>query len=497
MALADIVLEGLTLILVIALGAVLIGGLSYLTTTTASANNARLITAGTYVYLAGPTYINGTLYVPMYNIGEYTVDVKYLFVEGLNGVQEYATNIILKPGRYYVYELSIDYTPKAVTIVVSPTRDPKLVLEFNSNVSTPGPIALTPISQGSSGGGLIAVSVVDPYNAGWTVSWSYSGQSYSLSKSTSYAWYINPPYVPIQISFKASITQNPTGYTCQINPTSITATYSGGGVQQFTVTCTLAADIVIKDYYYGSFNQYGYYICGDPVSYTINYWGNATGTLSGQVPCLGWNSNYNITYAIPTNGTIYWELTSVSIPSGTTCTISPTSGSVNPGQVATITFSCLYWPYNNNNGNTPPPSGGNNPPPSNNNACPVEPPSVSSSPSGAPQPTSSASVSSIPYGQSEQVTFYYNAQESGNNYIFQYWVIGGQTYYQTNPSITETLACTTPGGTLTGPSGTAYYQYQPPGGVVIHPDTIDLTQSSETYNFTWTSAWSGTGSLGS
>jgi len=40
MALADIVLEGLTLILVIALGAVLIGGLSYLTTTTASANNA-------------------------------------------------------------------------------------------------------------------------------------------------------------------------------------------------------------------------------------------------------------------------------------------------------------------------------------------------------------------------------------------------------------------------------------------------------------------------
>jgi hypothetical protein len=144
MALADIVLEGLTLILVIALGAVLIGGLSYLTTTTASANNARLITAGTYVYLAGPTYINGTLYVPMYNIGEYTVDVKYLFVEGLNGVQEYATNIILKPGQYYVYELSIDYTPKAVTIVVSPTRDPKLVLEFNSNVSTPGPIALTP-----------------------------------------------------------------------------------------------------------------------------------------------------------------------------------------------------------------------------------------------------------------------------------------------------------------------------------------------------------------
>jgi hypothetical protein len=62
-------------------------------------------------------------------------------------------------------------------------------------------------------------------------------------------------------------------------------------------------------------------------------------------------------------------------------------------------------------------------------------------------------VSSIPYGQSEQVTFYYNAPESGNNYVFQYWVIGGQTYYQTNPSITET------------------------------------------YTFTWTSDWSGTGTF--
>jgi hypothetical protein len=34
------------------------------------------------------------------------------------------------------------------------------------------------------------------------------GTVYSLSKSTSYTWFINPPYVPIQISFKASITQN-------------------------------------------------------------------------------------------------------------------------------------------------------------------------------------------------------------------------------------------------------------------------------------------------
>jgi hypothetical protein len=110
-------------------------------------------------------------------------------------------------------------------------------------------------------------------------------------------------------------------------------------------------------------------------------------------------------------------------------------------------------------------------------------------------PSSGASTSSIPYNQTETVTFTYNAPLSGNNYVFQYWSIGGQTYQNNVVNITETLTCTTPGGTLTGPSGTAYYQHQPAGTISIDPDTIDLTQSSETYNFTWTSAWSGTGTF--
>jgi hypothetical protein len=84
---------------------------------------------------------------------------------------------------------------------------------------------------------------------------------------------------------------------------------------------------------------------------------------------------------------------------------------------------------------------------------------------------------------------------SGNNYIFQYWSIGGSKYTSNVVTITETLTCTTPGQTLTGPSGTAYYQYQPPGTISIDPDTIDLTKTSETYKFTWTSAWSGTGTF--
>jgi hypothetical protein len=256
MALADIVLEGLILILVIALGAVLIGGLSYLTTTTASANNARLMTAGTYVYLAGPTYINGTLYVPMYNIGEYTVEVKYLFVEGLNGVQEYATNIILKPGQYYVYELSIDYTPEAVTIVVSPINDPRLALEFSSNVSTPKPIALTPISQATFGNCPVTVIVNDPYKATWQVTWSsQSGLSGSRVGSSTDRWCVIPNS-PGVINFQASVTNNPNLYTCWVNPQQTWVNYTGAPVGAvFNVEC--AAEFVyvnVNDPYNAGWN---------------------------------------------------------------------------------------------------------------------------------------------------------------------------------------------------------------------------------------------------
>ena len=646
MALADIVLEGLTLILVIALGAVLIGGLSYLTTTTASTNNARLITAGTYVYLAGSTYINGTLYVPMYNIGEYTVEVKYLFVKGLNGVQEYATNIILKPGQYYVYELSIDYTPKAVTIVVSPMRDPKLALEFNSNVSTPGPIALTPIGQGGSGNCPILASVSDSQNAGWEVAWTMAGGSYSVSESTSYQWCILPPYYPITINFQSSITNNPSNYQCSISPQTAQVDYNGTPTtQEFTVNCQqlqssgnnyayvytdvetvpngvswtvdMYYDGILAATYQGVGNQTleNSFNAGGTVSYQVfpglsncnityspsqsiditpGYIYNVTITITCQPPPYfvyvnvtdyyavtgfgpigaGWEiyssvsyisgsgnvtdellqiggytdtlyaqvqppmngytctinpstvsvvsgssyaftvnceqssggnsgSNYFV-YVTVINDTLNagWQVSSsvssisgsgdvdseqlqiggptdtltasVTSPSGYACSISPGSVSATNGSTYTFTVSCVQSPY-------PP--------------CPVTAPSVSSSPSGAPTPSSSASVSSIPYNQTETVTFTYNAPESGNNYVFRYWSIGGNNYTGNVVNITEALICTTPGQPLTGPSGTAYYQYQQPGTISIDPDSIDLTQSSETYTFTWTSDWSGMGTF--
>ncbi|WP_054854011.1 hypothetical protein [Vulcanisaeta distributa] len=239
MALADLVLEGLTLILAIALGLVLIGGLTYLTITVSTTNNARLAYTGLYIYLPQPIYVNGTLYIPMYNIGYYRAVVKYVYVKGIDGsIHEYAPNLVLGVNQYYVYTLSLGYEPTSITVLASPMDYPGIIKEFSVNVSTVNSIPLIPQSQSQPSSGLIDVTVNDPYNAGWEVTWSYAGQSYSVSQAQSYTWFINPPYVPIQISFTASITSTPNGYyQCQVVPSRVANTYNAGSVQEFNVFC--------------------------------------------------------------------------------------------------------------------------------------------------------------------------------------------------------------------------------------------------------------------
>ena len=347
MALADIVLEGLTLILVIALGAVLIGGLSYLATTTASANNARLITAGTYVYLPGPTYINGTLYVPMYNIGRYAVQVRYIFIRGPGGVSEYPVNISLGPGQYYVYELGIDYAPSAVTIVVSPINDPGLTLEFSANVTTPGPITPAGTSLSAQGCPVLA-SVSDPYNAGWEVTWAMAGSTYSVSKSASYEWCVVPPYYPITIDFQASITSSPNGYQCQITPSQAQVNYEGRPeTQSFTVTCQQQQQPPPPPPPPppplpppppppppGGGNYYVY------VSVTNDTLG-AGWKISSSVSSISGSGDVNneqLQIGGPTD-TLTASIT--SNPSGYTCTISPSSVYASWGSDYTFTVSCV------------------------------------------------------------------------------------------------------------------------------------------------------------
>ena len=178
------------------------------------------------------------------------------------------------------------------------------------------------------GNGLIEVVVNDPYGAGWSVTWSYSGPgpyantiSYSMSKSTSYTWFINPPYVPIQITFSASITQNPTGYACQVVPSSVTNTYNAGSVQAFNVTCSIAPITVsVSDPY--------------NAGWSITWSGAASGSQSGS-------SSTTFTVQPSSNNAVTFTASITSTPSGyTSCSISPQSTTANPGQTVKFTVSC-------------------------------------------------------------------------------------------------------------------------------------------------------------
>jgi hypothetical protein len=84
----------------------------------------------------------------------------------------------------------------------------------------------------------VLASVSDPYSAGWQVTWTMTGSTYSVSESTSYQWCILPPYYPITIDFQSTITQSPSGYQCQISPQLTQVNYNGTPTTvPFTVTC--------------------------------------------------------------------------------------------------------------------------------------------------------------------------------------------------------------------------------------------------------------------
>ncbi len=81
--------------------------------------------------------------------------------------------------------------------------------------------------------------------------------------------------------------------------------------------------------------------------------------------------------------------------------------------------------------------------------------------------------------------------------MFQYWSINGQEYTSNTVTLTQSITCSSPTTITAGWSGTAYYQYQPPGTISINPDTITIKEGyyTLTYTLSWSSAWTGTGTL--
>ncbi len=390
--------------------------------------------------------------------------------------------------------------------MASPVGYPGIIREFSANVSTINSIPLIPQTQSQLGGsGLINVVVNDPFGAGWRVVWSYAGQSYSVSESQSYSWFINPPYVPIQISFTASITQNPGGYTCQIQPSQVTSTYGGvGSAQEFNVTCQQVnnqppngggSSYTVTVYVYApsgvSWTVYlDQYIAG---SIIYIYWWSGTGN-GGP-------------YTATVSGSLTYLFTVKNLPSGCTASGSP----YGIGQTFTptgsftekITITCTT----NNQPPPPPPpttvygcfftlSVGSNPPISGAVSSSPSPPGTyfvqsGSSLSGSISAQSSVSSSSSGSSQSWYQFEYWSLSFSGSGTF--YWngvqISGSWSYGRTSGLFTYDCPSGLTQNVTASFTATANYVYD--YITLSGPTSVTLTgPGSGTTTATYTLSWS-------
>jgi len=305
----------------------------------------------------------------------------------------------------YSFSSSIYNDPSGYTCQISPQTTQ---LDFNGTQATVAfTITCQQLGGGGNGGGgggrggggggqyFVYVNVTDyyivtgfgPIGAGWEIysSVSYiSGSGNVTDELLQIGGYTDTLYAQVQPPMN--------GYTCTINPSTVSVV--NGSSYAFTVNCEQSS---------GGNSGSNYFVYVTVINDTLN----AGWQVSSSVSSISGSGDVD-SEQLQIGGPTDTLTASVTSPSGYACSISPGSTQATNGSTYTFTVSCVQSPY-------PP--------------CPVTAPSVSSSPSGAPTPSSSASVSSIPYNQTETVTFTYNAPESGNNYVFQYWSIGGQTYY--------------------------------------------------------------------
>ena len=176
-------------------------------------------------------------YMAVINTGHEPLFVKYIIYP--NGQSQNVNSGVLYQNQYWM--TTLQSMPAAVMVCSA----------INPNVCVMAKVSGYTVLGGGSDGG-VEVVVNDPYNATWVVEWGYPTSlfPYIAVKSTSYKWYINPPYLPIVIGFVTYIAHNPNGYICSIKPSpsgycqeyfpgawACLATYYPGNVQEFTVTC--------------------------------------------------------------------------------------------------------------------------------------------------------------------------------------------------------------------------------------------------------------------
>jgi hypothetical protein len=329
----------------------------------------------------------------------------------------------------------------------------------------------------------VLASVSDSQGAGWEVVWSMAGNSYSVSKSTSYQWCILPPYYPITINFQSTITSNPSNYQCQISPQSTQVNYNGTPTTvPFTVTCQQSQSSPPGGGGNGGGggggggggnNNNNYFVY---VTVTGDSYGAGWEVSSGDYDITGTGNVNNEKLAIIGPGiTIRAWIT--SNPSGYTCSISPSSYSnVQNGSTYTFTVSCqpitTSGPY-----------------------CIVNPSASDNIGGGSGAYVSPSGTQYIPPGQS--LTFSWVIQNNPvGDYYFNNWVVtlnGNTVVNEQYTSVSYTFTCpsTLSSNQTYTLSGTAYYwqrYLQVGGGTTFNVNgngTYPINSQYTTAYFTW------------
>ena len=226
-------------------------------------------------------------------------------ISGINNVNNQQLQI---GGQTDTLTAQITSNPSGYTCTITPTSEQ--VSAGNSYTFT------VSCQQQSSSPSPITVTVSDQYNAGWQISWS--GAASGSQSGTSSTTFTVQPTSNGAVTFTAKITSNPSGYTCTISPQSATA-YPGQSVS-FTVSC-------------------------QPIAYYVYV------TVTGDSPGAGWQVSSSVTSISGTSNvnneqlkiggqtdTVTAKIT--SNPPGYSCSISPTSVTVQAGQTVQFTVSC-------------------------------------------------------------------------------------------------------------------------------------------------------------
>ena len=265
---------------------------------------------------------NGTYYTAIINTGHVPFIVTTIVYK--TGIQSVNNNTPLYQNQYLLLETN--QSPVGVMVCSATTPDACIFAKPN-NWTT-----INQLITGTSGsinltGAFLQVTVNDVNTPtgtpSWNVTWWFTTQNppqyYSISKSTSYTWYINlatAPYIPAQVSFQAKLLTIPQYYSCTISPSSITAYYNPGSTQTFAVTCTpLPITISVVD--------------NLQAIWSITWTGAASGSKSGTT---------STTFTVQPSTAAYTNFTASTTNSS--CKVIPSSANLMPGQSQTFQVVC-------------------------------------------------------------------------------------------------------------------------------------------------------------